>query len=97
MHALEQVVRRHRRTLVDRALGSAPSYLSSASPTTAETSISSPLVSSDGFHTVVKRFEKLCGFTAPREVSELIYGDAYLVALGLSRRREVKKRFCLTW
>lgn len=98
-----QVVRQHRRSLVDRALGSLVPGPSSAAPTTAAsntaaTAMPSPLVSVDGFRGVMTRFEKLSRSAPPKGVSELVYGDAYLVALSLSRRREVSfaSRCCAT-
>lgn len=36
------------------------------------------------------RFYKLSRCTVPSGVSELVHGDAYLVALGLSRMQEVR-------
>ncbi|CAM9861181.1 unnamed protein product [Scytosiphon promiscuus] len=87
------VVRQHRRNLVDRCLGQAtPAPPSGASPTTepdiAAVAMPSPLESVDGFRVVMTRFEKLGRSVLPRGVSELVYGDAYMVALSLSRRHE---------
>eukprot|EP00903_Cladosiphon_okamuranus_P018777 g17274.t1 len=86
------VVRQHRRSLVDRALGQLVPGASSTTPVTdtAAAAMPSPLVSSDAFRVVMTRFEKLSRSALPRGVSELVYGDAYLVALSLSRRRENK-------
>lgn len=85
----EQVVRRHRRSLVDRALGVVPAFSSAVSIAPTETAAASPLVSLDGFRAVVTRFEKLSRSALPRGVSDLVYGDAYLVALAISRHKEV--------
>ncbi len=90
-----QVVRQHRRSLVDRALGSlvpgpSPAASTTAALDTAAAAIPSPLVSVDGFRGVMTRFEKLSRSAPPKGVSELVYGDAYLVALSLSRRQEVR-------
>lgn len=92
---MRQVVRQHRRSLVDRALGQVvpgPSSSTSvtAAPNTSAAAMPSPLVSVDGFRVVMTRFEKLSRSAPPKGVSELVYGDAYLVALILSRRREVR-------
>lgn len=90
-----QVVRQHRRSLVDRALGQlVPGASSATSATdTAAAAMPSPLVSVDGFRVAMTRFEKLSRSAPPRGVSELVYGDAYLVALSLSRRGEVRFLF----
>lgn len=97
--AMRQVVRQHRRSLVDRALGqAAPAAPTKSPPSHAHVvdadAIPSPLVSLDGFRLVTTRFEKLARSTLPKGVSELVYGDAYVVALGLSRRREVRSHVC---
>lgn len=76
---------------MDRALGQlvpGASATTTATDTTAAV-VPSPLVSVDGFRVVMTRFEKLSRSTLPKGVSEIIYGDAYLVALGLSHQRMV--------
>lgn len=93
------MVRQHRRSLVDRALGQVvPTPSSSVSATaaadTSAAAIPSPLVSSDGFRVVMTRFEKLSRSAPPKGVSDLVYGDAYMTALSLSRRREVRTVLC---
>lgn len=66
-----------------------PALPSAVSTARAETAVASPLVSMDGFRAVATRFEKLSRSALPRGVSDLVYGDAYLVALALSRHTEV--------
>ncbi|CAM9979515.1 unnamed protein product [Ascophyllum nodosum] len=81
------VVRQHRRDLVDHALG----LMEALPPTTpgspSETLRPSPLVSVDAFRAGVAQFEELSRSTPPRQVSELIYSDAYMMALGSTRQR----------
>lgn len=84
---------------MDRALGQLVPGAPSTTSTTdaAAAAMPSPLASVDGFRVVMTRFEKLSRSSLPRGVSELVYGDAYLVALSLSRRREVRFHFSLVW
>ena len=91
----EQVVRQHRRDLVDHALG----LMEALPPTTpgspSETLRPSPLVSVDAFRAGVAQFEELSRSTPPRQVSELIYSDAYMMALGSTRQRGVRIWFAI--
>lgn len=95
---MSQVVRQHRRSLVDRALGQiAPAPSSAASAAAGQDSAqavsSSPLVSVDGFRVVTTRLENLSRSAPPRGVADLVYVDAYMVASSLSRRPEVRSVF----
>lgn len=89
---LEQVVRRHRRDLLDRAFGMVEETPPTTTPGTpmSEISKSSLLFSLGSFHSVVAQFEKLGRCAPPPSLSELVHSDAYMVALGLSRRKEVR-------
>lgn len=69
-----------------------PALATPASPTPSDDAMRSILESVDGFRTATARFEKLSGSTPPRGVSELVYNDAYLQALAMSRRQEVRGR-----
>lgn len=84
---------------MDRALGQlvpgAPATTSVIDAGAA--AVPSSLESVDGFRVVMTRFEKLSRSALPKGVSELIYGDAYLVALSLSRQREVGFPLSLAW
>ncbi|CAN0261788.1 unnamed protein product, partial [Ectocarpus fasciculatus] len=78
------VVRQHRRSLVDRALGQVAPAPSSAASTAAgqdaaQAVIPSPLVSVDSFRAVTTRLENLSRSAPPRGVADLVYVDAYMV------------------
>ncbi|CAM9126445.1 unnamed protein product [Ectocarpus sp. 12 AP-2014] len=89
------VVRQHRISLVDRALGQvapAPSSAASAAAgdDAAQAVSPSPLVSVDGFRVVTTRFENMSRSAPPRGVADLVYVDAFMVASSLSHRPENK-------
>ncbi|CAB1117584.1 unnamed protein product [Ectocarpus sp. CCAP 1310/34] len=89
------VVRQHRISLVDRALGQvapAPSSAASAAAgnDAAQAVSPSPLVSVDGFRVVTTRLENMSRSAPPRGVADLVYVDAFMVASSLSRRPENK-------
>ncbi|CBJ49037.1 conserved unknown protein [Ectocarpus siliculosus] len=89
------VVRQHRISLVDRALGQvapAPSSAASAAAgnDAAQAASPSPLVSVDGFRVVTTRLENMSRSAPPRGVADLVYVDAFMVASSLSRRPENK-------
>lgn len=95
---MSQVVRQHRISLVDRALGQvapAPSSAASAAAgnDAAQAVSPSPLVSIDGFRVVTTRLENMSRSAPPRGVADLVYVDAFMVASSLSRRPEVRSVF----
>lgn len=82
---------------MDRVLGLGvpPAFTASISSHSAAVgsgavTLQSPLASIDGFRVPVAQFENLSGCAPPQGISDLVYGDAFLVALGLSRRPEVR-------
>lgn len=83
--------------MLDRALDLAPTTTTSKiivscspAPESRAPPAASSLASTSSFRAVGVRFEELARFTVPRGVSDLIYHDAYLSALMLSRMPEVR-------
>lgn len=92
----EQVVRRHREILLDHAIGCRTSKHNTRPDE--DSLVPQAIGSLSAFREASNRFGKLSGVALPRSVSDLVLGDAYMLALNLSRQttlRRAVRQFCV--